>query len=55
MTITITWHLVLVIVISIILLISIFREQEGGLDLSAFFYGTILLIVWLIYGGIFFW
>lgn len=55
MQITVTWHLILVIVISIILIIGIFREQEYGLDFSAVFYGLIIVIIWLVYGGIFIW
>lgn len=55
MTIEITWHLVLIIIISIVLIIGIFKEADGGLDFSAFFYGVVLMVVWAIYGGIFIW
>lgn len=43
------------LIVSMVLIFKIFNEQEGGLDLSAFFYGGILFILWLIYGGIFYW
>lgn len=55
MTIQLTWHLLLMIVISIILIIRIFKESEFGLDLSGFFYGAILVVAWSIYGGFFLW
>jgi hypothetical protein len=53
--ITVHWHLIVMIVITIFLLVSIFRESEFGLDLSGFFYGAIIVIMWAIYGGIFLW
>jgi len=55
MSITITWHLILMIIISIALIIRIFIDSEGGLDFSSFFYGIIIVIIWAIYGGIFIW
>lgn len=55
MEIKLTWHLLVMIVITVILIVKMFREQEGGLDLSAFFYGAIILIIWAIYGGVFLW
>lgn len=54
MEITLTWHLLVMIVITVLLLIGIFKERDG-LDLSSVFYLVILLIIWLVYGGIFLW
>lgn len=55
MAIQITWHLILVIVISIILIIGFLSGDDSPLDFSGFFYALILVIVWLVYGGIFIW
>lgn len=52
--ITVTWHLLLMIVISVILVMAFFREREG-LDFSFVFYGVIFIIIWLSYGGVFIW
>lgn len=54
MEIKLTWHLLIMIVVSVILIIRIFK-QEDGLDMSFWFYGIILVIIWLIYGGVFLW
>lgn len=54
MTITLTWHLILMIVVSIILLIRALSD-DVGLDFSLFFYGIIVVIIWSVYGGIFWW
>lgn len=47
MTIQITWHLILVIVISIVLIIGIFKEEESALGFSNGFYGILLIALWL--------
>lgn len=55
MEITLTWHLILMIFVSIILIMGIFKEEEGPLDFSNMIYLPILVIIWLIYGGIVIW
>lgn len=54
-TITLTWHLILVVIISIILIIGMFKEDEGYLDLTGAVSFLLLIILWLIYGGIVIW
>ena len=54
MEIKLTWHLLVMIVVTIYLLFKVFKE-EGGLDFSAVFYGSLILIIWAIYGGITLW
>lgn len=54
MTINVTWHLILVIVISIILIIGVIKNEEG-LDFSSFIYAFLLVVLLGIYGGIFLW
>lgn len=55
MGVTLTWHLILMVIVTVVLIIKMFTEQEGGLDFSTVFYGIILVILWLIYGGIALW
>lgn len=55
MEIKLTWHLLVMIVITVILIIKAFKESDYGLDFSGFFYGVILVVLWLIYGGIVLW
>jgi len=55
MQITLAWHLILMVVITIILMLRMFSEQDSGLDLSSLFFGTIIVVIWLIYGGIAWW
>lgn len=53
--ITITWHLLLIIVITVILGIGIFGDSDGDLDFSGILYFILIVLIWLIYGGIFLW
>lgn len=55
MTIELTWHLILMVIVSVILIVNMFAGEEGPLNLNSFFYGFILVILWLIYGGIALW
>lgn len=52
--ITVNWHLIVVIVITVFLLIGVFKEQEG-LDFTPVFCIFGLVVLWAIYGGIFLW
>lgn len=54
MEIRLTWHLLVMIVITVILIIRMFKT-DGGLDMSFGFFGIILVVIWLIYGGIVLW
>ena len=49
MTIELTWHLILMVIVSVILIVGMFIGDEGSLNLNSFFYGFILVILWLIY------
>lgn len=55
MTIEVTWHLILMLLLSISLIVGMFRDIDDGLDFTFFFFFAILAISWLIYGGIVFW
>lgn len=55
MEITLTWHFILMIFVSIILIMGVFKEEDSSLDFSNMIYLPILVIIWLIYGGIFIW
>jgi|GEM_PF-2464464 len=56
MVITLTWHLVIMILISIFIIAALFKGSE---DIGDFFSSClglgILIILWLIYGGIVWW
>lgn len=55
MTIQITWHLIVMIVITVLILIGMFSESDGYVDVSSIMLFCILVVMWLIYGGIVFW
>lgn len=55
MEITITWHLLVMIVITVLLLVGVFKGSDGELDFSSFWYVAIIVIIWLVYGGVFLW
>lgn len=55
MQIQLTWHLILMIVLWVFLIVRIFTDSESGLDFSAFFYGILIVITVVIYGGIVWW
>jgi hypothetical protein len=52
--ITVHWHLIVVIVITIFLVIGMFK-QDGPFDFSGLFCVIGLIVLWLIYGGIVWW
>lgn len=52
--ITIHWHLIVMIVITVLLLIGVLKDRDG-LDITPLFYLFIIVILWLVYGGIYFW
>lgn len=52
--ITVHWHLIVVIVISIFLIIGMF-QQDGPFDFSGLFCFIGLIVLWLVYGGIVWW
>gem|GEM_PF-3317577 len=54
MAINVTWHLILVVVISIILIVNAFKSEQG-LSFNGIFSILILAIIWAVYGGIFIW
>lgn len=53
--ITITWHLLLMIIITVILGTRIFGDSDGDLDFSGALCFILIVLMWLIYGGIFLW
>lgn len=53
--ITITWHLLLMVVITVLLIIGMFKDSDGSLDFGGILYFIVLVLAWLIYGGIFLW
>lgn len=55
MEITVTWHLVLLIILTITFIVRIFKESESDLDFTPTLNIIVLVIVWAIYGGIFIW
>ncbi|MDM1294285.1 hypothetical protein HX021_08235 [Sphingobacterium sp. N143] len=52
--ITVHWHLIVVIVITVFLLAGAFKERDG-LDITPIFYIFGIVVLWAIYGGIFLW
>jgi len=56
MTVQITWHLIVMIVITVLIIVQIGRDLDNdGLDLSFALWGLILVVIWAVYGGIVWW
>lgn len=52
--ITLTWHLLVMIVITVLLLIGVFKEADG-MDFTPVICILLLIALWGIYGGVFLW
>ena len=52
MGITLTWHLLVMIVLSVLLIIGMIKEYE---DYSFALFGFLLVVLWAVYGGIVYW
>lgn len=58
MTVEVSWHLVLMIVVTLLFVFWIFRQFEDSGDwgiLTAFPTFLFLIVLWAIYGGIVWW
>ena len=51
----ITWHLLLMIVVTVFLVIGMFKSGESAMDFNGYFIAVVIIILWAVYGGIVIW
>ena len=57
-TLTITWHLIMVIVINVVIILGVMTWADGdslGCAIGAIFVALVTALIWAIYGGIVWW